>query len=245
MALGLSLLAHGVLVPTWWLATTSHEPLPAAAHARAGRVLTVRLPMWLARVSADPLEPVPPVVSSHAALPDPAPVPDPPRPTLLVPSEASFPSPLASARAPEPSSRLWQVRAARGDAAVEPAEVMTPLPEAQSAEARIDPDRDPADESAPVDAGAVIDARPALDNPAPRYPGLARRRGWEGEVVLSVAVDADGQPIEVTIDDSSGRRVLDEAAAAAVFRWRFLPASAGGVAVAGRASVRVAFVLEN
>ncbi len=45
-----------------------------------------------------------------------------------------------------------------------------------------------------------------------RYPLIARKRGWQGEVLLSFDVDSDGRISHVQISRSSGYRALDEAA---------------------------------
>jgi len=49
-----------------------------------------------------------------------------------------------------------------------------------------------------------------------RYPLLARRRGWQGEVVLSFRLEADGRILDARIARSSGYGVLDHAALAAL-----------------------------
>jgi protein TonB len=41
---------------------------------------------------------------------------------------------------------------------------------------------------------------------------MAVQRGIEGTVMLRIHVDAGGKPIEVSIEKSSGSRILDEAA---------------------------------
>ena len=70
--------------------------------------------------------------------------------------------------------------------------------------------------------------RPAyLHNPPPRYPQVARQNGWEGVTVLRVEIEATGKPNAVTVKQSSGHTVLDEAAVAAVRDWKFVPARAG------------------
>ena len=66
-----------------------------------------------------------------------------------------------------------------------------------------------------------------LKNPAPEYPSLAQRRGWEGTVLLRVHVLASGKPGEIQIQKSSGREALDDAALSAVKRWSFVPGQAG------------------
>jgi periplasmic protein TonB len=45
-----------------------------------------------------------------------------------------------------------------------------------------------------------------------RYPLLARKRGWQGEVLLSFDVDSDGRISHVQVSRSSGYRALDQAA---------------------------------
>ncbi len=44
------------------------------------------------------------------------------------------------------------------------------------------------------------------------YPRMARRRGWEGQVVVFVRLDSKGFHEELRIQQSSGRDILDEAA---------------------------------
>ena len=84
-----------------------------------------------------------------------------------------------------------------------------------------------------------------LANPAPRYPYLARRRGQEGRVVLRVRVNPDGWAEAVSIRESSGYHLLDEAALQAVRQWRFLPAQKADLTVAGLVDVPVSFRLTD
>jgi len=56
------------------------------------------------------------------------------------------------------------------------------------------------------------------------YPSLARRRGYEGSVVVRLLVSRTGVVDKVEVVESSGYRVLDRAAAQAVKRWLFRPA---------------------
>lgn len=82
-----------------------------------------------------------------------------------------------------------------------------------------------------------------LKNPAPEYPPLAQRRGWEGTVLLRVHVLASGSPSEIHVQKSSGRDALDDAAVRAVKRWSFVPAKRGDVAQDGWVSVPIDFKL--
>lgn len=94
--------------------------------------------------------------------------------------------------------------------------------------------------------GAFMEAAPNyLRNPAPPYPIEARQKGWEGLVVLRVAVGADGSARAVTVDQSSGHVLLDESARSSVKKWRFRPAKAGGIAVDSSVIVPVRFSLKD
>lgn len=84
-----------------------------------------------------------------------------------------------------------------------------------------------------------------LNNPAPVYPIFARRAKEQGVVMLRVRVDATGQVEGIEMHQSSGSARLDDAALAAVKRWRFVPARSGERAVAGVALVPVHFQLES
>jgi periplasmic protein TonB len=80
-------------------------------------------------------------------------------------------------------------------------------------------------------------------NKPPRYPAEARRRGYEGTVLLNIQVLAGGAVGEVTIARSSGYDMLDDAAVEAVKQWRFAPAKVGGQAVEANVTLPVQFVL--
>ena len=82
-------------------------------------------------------------------------------------------------------------------------------------------------------------------NPLPRYPAIARRRGWEGRVVLRVEVDSDGRPLSVAIAQSSDHSVLDDAARSTIRRWLFEPGRRGGQAVVAVVEVPVVFRLHD
>jgi periplasmic protein TonB len=83
------------------------------------------------------------------------------------------------------------------------------------------------------------------NNPTPPYPSEARRRGWEGTVLLMVEIRENGRPERVTIKESSGHSVLDNAALGAVGRWTFVPAQQNGKPVRSVAEVPVIFSLQD
>jgi protein TonB len=62
------------------------------------------------------------------------------------------------------------------------------------------------------------------------YPALARRQGWEGQVLLAVTIEADGQLENPQVATSSGYAVLDAAALHALQRVGRLAAAADWLA---------------
>jgi protein TonB len=87
---------------------------------------------------------------------------------------------------------------------------------------------------APVGGAIVGVARPRGGYQVrPVYPEAARRAGVQGTTLLRIHIEADGRVSDVTVERSAGHQGLDQAAAAAVRRWRFEPAlnSAGAVSV--------------
>ncbi len=83
------------------------------------------------------------------------------------------------------------------------------------------------------------------DNPPPAYPRLARRRGWQGEVLLQVRVGSSGKVLTARVERSTGYPVLDRAALEAVRDWRFRPARRGLLPVESEVRVPVRFRLER
>lgn len=95
-------------------------------------------------------------------------------------------------------------------------------------------------------SGVQADALPArLFSPEPEYPPALRNRRIEGLVKLRVRVGADGRVLDATVYRGSGYRDFDQAALAAVDRWRFEPARRAGVAVAMEIAVPVRFVIDD
>jgi periplasmic protein TonB len=84
-----------------------------------------------------------------------------------------------------------------------------------------------------------------LQNPAPNYPSLAQRQGWEGTVWLNVFVKPNGLPGQIELQKTSGRKTLDDAAITAVRNWRFVPAKRGKTPVEGWVSVPIEFSLNS
>ncbi len=93
-------------------------------------------------------------------------------------------------------------------------------------------------------ASTVKAAKPDYQsNPVPPYPSRARRRGYEGTVMLKVLVDQEGRVADLKVHDTSGYRMLDRAALRAVRDWRFIPGARGNEKIEMWVMVPVRFEL--
>ena len=82
-------------------------------------------------------------------------------------------------------------------------------------------------------------------NPHPTYPLIARKKGWEGRVVLQTDVDKEGNVKFVKILESSGFKVLDDISIETLKTWKFKPAKLGNKFVDDIVDIPVKFVLTN
>ncbi len=88
-------------------------------------------------------------------------------------------------------------------------------------------------------------ARPRYDgNPKPPYPRIARRRGYEGVVVLKVEILPNGRVGELRVKRSSGHHTLDKSALNTVKKWTFIPAKRGEDPIRIWAEIPIKFELE-
>jgi protein TonB len=91
----------------------------------------------------------------------------------------------------------------------------------------------------------VVMATPRYNhNPPPAYPTIARKRGYEGTVLLDVFVKTDGRVGKLRIAASSNYITLDRSAMKAVQRWQFEPGRKADEVVAMWVRVPVAFRLQ-
>jgi len=170
----------------------------------------------------------------------------PPRVAAPEPARAEPPRkpapPSAAPRPPTPAKKASPVAA---PVLAAPATASAPTAFAVAPPAAA-PAAAPAAVAAPPPAlvGARFDAD-YLHNPKPVYPAASRRLGEEGRVLLRVRVSAQGLPLSVDIRQSSGSPRLDEAARAAVERWRFVPAKQGTEAVESTVVVPLQFTLDS
>jgi protein TonB len=82
------------------------------------------------------------------------------------------------------------------------------------------------------------------ENPKPIYPREARKKEYQGEVILKVEVLSDGQVGQVEVKRSSGHDILDRSALAAVRQWRFIPAKRGENAIPLWVNIPIKFQLQ-
>ena len=78
-------------------------------------------------------------------------------------------------------------------------------------------------------------------NPPPVYPRVAVLRNIQGKVVVWVKVSPKGDPLQVKIVQSSGHRILDDAAVEAVWKWRFSPARIGKMPITSQVRIPIQF----
>lgn len=95
-------------------------------------------------------------------------------------------------------------------------------------------------------SGALTEVKPVyLSNPAPKYPSEARRKGWEGTVVLRTSIGKNGYPFKLELEKTSGYAILDETALKTVKTWQFRPAYIGDMPIESTARVPVRFELNE
>jgi TonB family protein len=90
--------------------------------------------------------------------------------------------------------------------------------------------------------GGDVSAPQIITKVEPEYSEEARKAKYQGVVMLSIVVDANGIPRDIKVVRPLGLG-LDEKAIEAVQRWRFRPAMKGGKPVAVTANVEVNFRL--
>ena len=101
----------------------------------------------------------------------------------------------------------------------------------------------PIDDGRPIVIGGAVIRPVPIDAPQPIYPEIARRAHIQGVVLLNTILDQTGRVTDVKVvkDLPFG---LGEAAATAVERWRYRPATLNGNPVAVYLQVTVTFTLQ-
>ena len=85
----------------------------------------------------------------------------------------------------------------------------------------------------------------SINNPHPPYPLIARKKGFEGKLILEVLVNEDGSVKSTSIRESSGYEILDNVSKKTVEKWIFIPAKKMGQAVKDNIQVPIKFVLTD
>lgn len=168
-----------------------------------------------------PVEVLAPIVARLMAPPPapPAPAPAPPieAPPAAVPEPAAKPRPRPEAK-PAPAPRIEPERTHEAPPAVAPAPAPAPAPATEPAPPVAAAKPQPAAPvlpAAPDAASLIAQYRAALLAEAgrhKRYPLVALDNGWEGEVVVRMAIAADGSVAALDVKSSSGHAALDRQA---------------------------------
>ena len=85
----------------------------------------------------------------------------------------------------------------------------------------------------------------SINNPHPPYPLIARKKGFEGKLILEVLVNEDGSVKSTSIRESSGYEILDTVSKETGEKWTFIPAKKMGRAVKDNIQVPIKFVLTD
>ena len=158
--------------------------------------------------------------------------PAPQKTALPRPVEEVRPKPIPKPKLkPKPRPAKTPVPAVADQPAPDP----TPLPEtavatepAQPQETAL-PDEVPTDQPPGSQASAAIQSAVPRHNanPPPHYPRVAKRRGYQGTVVLEVLVTREGRAGKVRVFQSSGYPILDRRAVETVQKWSYAPGLRG------------------
>jgi protein TonB len=213
----IALLGLSVLVHAWFI------------HTRIARIEPPRIDLPQANTTEILLveELPPPPLPDPTPEPTPVPIPE-PTPPPLEPEEVvtAEESPEVAQPTPEPT----------------PTPRPTPKP---TAKPEPKPKPEPRLEQPKPAAVTNVPKPVVIRNTPPSYPEIARRKGWEGRVLVRVEVSAEGRPVSTAIAKSSGFGVLDQAALRAVKSWRFQPRTVAGLPTPGSVEVPVNFSLNR
>jgi TonB family protein len=102
----------------------------------------------------------------------------------------------------------------------------------------------PAPAAPPTDNASQVKVKPKfLSGPEPVAPEEAKQAGHHGRVVVTATVSSEGGLSALEIKQSSGSKLLDEAATAAISQWVMEPArDADGNAVATQGTFAADFI---
>jgi periplasmic protein TonB len=238
LSFGVSVLAHGVVIGgAVWLGQFHRSP----ATPVVGEATTLEL---IAAPANAPAHLVEAVVA--AALPSPASQIPTPLPEGIVPAKSIEPLPTEAAMRPAPSPTAQPLTETVATPTPVTSIATVAVPTAPATTIGDNSSALPGNDFTTVAGSPTALAKPDYrKNPEPEYPLAARRRGQQGTVRLKITVSPGGRATEVSLQQSSGFDLLDQAALRAVTTWEFEPARVGAIRVASRIEVPVRFKLTN
>ncbi len=83
------------------------------------------------------------------------------------------------------------------------------------------------------------------ENPHPEYPLIARKKGWEGRVIIHADIDNTGKVTYIKILESSGYEALDSVSLNTLKNWKFTPAKFGDKFIEDSVTIPVNFLLKD
>lgn len=249
----LALLLHGLflVVPPEWV---HRKPKPLLKPRPVTMSLSYRGPLKPAAAPAEIPEPprktpapVPPTrLKKEAKPPTPKPRPKPRKPEKKTARPRPAPKKLLSASPPPKPTASPEKEVLRETAA--PADSPSPeegVPATAHGTKSQGPGLQRSHKKSPDPAPPLLIAAIPVyrENPAPLYPRTAKRRGYEGTVLLEVLVNREGKVKELRIFHSSGYPVLDKAALSSVKKWVFEPGKRGNERIEMWVKIPVRFQL--
>ena len=264
VALVLSLGIHGLLLSSEW-----HRDQTPPMLSRINIPISVQLaylPKPVPPQAPKQPQPLPPPEIVPPKVPQkPAPLtPPPPKP----PQKVVKPKPKPRVRPSKVKPKPPPIEKAISQKPVTKTQPVSPMPEPPAGETEPKktalahtvtlPPKLPSSVETPREAPAVEQGPPVASiiptlkkatplykrNPAPQYPRLAKRRGYQGTVLLEVLVNPQGRVDDLKVIRSSGYSVLDKAATSSVKDWLFEPGLRGDQAVEMWVRVPVRFKLQ-
>jgi protein TonB len=229
-----ALLALGVHALLFKVEMNISAPLPAAIRSAEVTIQLVNRPAQVKRpMPAKPL-PSPGLESIEPLSPKVVPKPAP------LPAKPILPQPDKTQPQPEEEPAAAEAPMAVRDTGAKSMDLSEPV--ISESPAPVDEGNPPQSDSKSQEAEVVSMSTPLYElNPPIEYPPLARRRNYQGTVLLDVLVGRDGTVRDLRLEKSSGYSVLDRSALAAVRTWRFEPARRGTIPIEMWVKVPVRF----
>ena len=84
-----------------------------------------------------------------------------------------------------------------------------------------------------------------FNNPHPPYPLVARKKGWQGRLILEVSISEKGKVKKIDIIESSGYEILDSVSKEPLKKWQFKPAMLGNKNIEDKLNIPIKFVLND